>query len=304
MPSHSELISRGKQALVEKDASGAVTAFRAALEQKPHDANTLLLLAQALERDEQLPQAQKAWLACAARVRSPTMPLERALALSLRRKNLDATRKLLGSIVEQYPKLLTFKAQLARFELGRANVGACLELALALLDEAEAANDTLHRAEANLIAGLAFLLSSKPTSAEKHLLAARELKPDAVEPWLALASLRALKKDRVRAEQILTEAVRKFPKEFGPANDLALLYVKSTDPEKRKQAIPLFEKAALNAPNDKDVYLNLAIAWHPHDRARAKWCAQKAMLSPRASTQKEAKRLIELIDARTPGAQA
>jgi Tfp pilus assembly protein PilF len=81
---------------------------------------------------------------------------------------------------------------------------------LALIDDALAANDVLHQAEGNLVAGLAFLLGSKPTYAEKHLMQARELKPDAVEPWLALASLRAHKKDRARAEQILSEAVRRF----------------------------------------------------------------------------------------------
>lgn len=297
MPSHQEWVSLGKKALGEQDASAAVSAFRAALELKPDDANTLLLLAQALERDEQLPQAQKAWLWCASRVRSPTMPLQRALAISLRRKNVEATRKLLLSITAEYPRLLTFKAQLARLELARAQVDACVEVALALIDDAVAVNDVLHQAEGNLIAGLAFLMGSKPTYAEKHLLQARELKPDAVEPWLALASLRSLKKDVVRAEQLLTEAVRKFPAEFGPANDLALLYLKSKDATKRQQAIPLFERAALNAPDNKDVYLNLAVAWYPQNRERARWCAQKAMLSTRPSTRAEAKRLIALVDA-------
>jgi len=75
MPSHQELIALGKKALGDQNAKEAISALRAALEQKPDDANTLLLLAQALERDEQLPQAQKAWLWCASRVRSPTMPL-------------------------------------------------------------------------------------------------------------------------------------------------------------------------------------------------------------------------------------
>lgn len=297
MPSHQELIALGKKALRAEDAHAAVDAFRKALEQKPDDANTLLLLAQALERDEQLPQAQKAWLWCASRVPSPTTPLQRALAVSLRRKNVEATHKLLQSITTEYPGLLTFKAQLARLELGRGHIDACLELALALIDEAVAANDVLHHAEGNLLAGLGFLLGSKPTYAEKHLMLARELKPDSVEPWLALASLRSRKKDRVRAEQILSEAVRKFPKEFGPANDLALLYLKSKDAEKRQQAIPLFERAALNAPDNKDVYLNLAMAWYPQNRERAKWCAQKAMLSSRPTTRAEAKRLLGLIDA-------
>ncbi len=201
MPSRRELIALGKQALVDQDANAAVGAFRAALSEKPDDANTLLLLAQALERDGQLPQAQKAWLWLASHVRSPAMPLQRALAISLRRKNLEATRKLLLSITAEYPAQLTFKAQLARLDLGRAELEACLAVALALIDDAVAANDVLHQAEGNLIAGLAFLMASKPTYAEKHLLQARELKPDAVEPWLALASLRSLKKDRVRAEQ-------------------------------------------------------------------------------------------------------
>jgi Tfp pilus assembly protein PilF len=210
MPSHQELMALGKKALGAGDAKAAIGALRSALEQKPEDPNTLLLLAQALERDEQLPQAQKAWLWCASRVRSPTMPLQRALAISLRRKNVEATHKLLSSITREYPALLTFKAQLARLELARGQVDACLELALALIDDALAANDVLHQAEGNLVAGLAFLLGSKPTYAEKHLMQARELKPDAVEPWLALASLRAHKKDRARAEQILSEAVRRF----------------------------------------------------------------------------------------------
>ncbi len=73
--------------------------------------------------------------------------------------------------------------------------------------------------------------------------------------------------------------------------------MKSKDAQKREQAIPLFERAALNAPDNKDVYLNLAMAWYPKDRSRAKWCAQKAMLSTRPTTRSEAKRLLGLIDA-------
>lgn len=297
MASHQDLVSRGKKALTGGQPRAAVDALRAALEQKPDDPNTVLLLAQALERDGQLPQAQKAFLWCASRTRSPLIPLERAVAVSLGRKDTASTRKLLLSIIEQYPKLLTFQARLARLELARGELDASRERALALIDEAVAAKDVLHEAEGSLIAGLTFLMSSKPTPAEMHLLRARELKPDVVEPWLALATLRSLKKDPFRAEQILTEAVSRFPKEFGPANNLGLLLLKSRNPEKRKQAIPLLERAALNAPDELDVYLNLAIAWYPVDRQRAGWCAKKAMGSTRASTRREAKRLLDLATA-------
>jgi Flp pilus assembly protein TadD len=295
MPPTHELVAAGRKALAARDGRAAVTALKAALAQSPRDPSIALLLAQALERDGQFVQAQKAWLWVASQVRAPLKPLRRAVALSLRRGDLDATAKLLRSITQQYPRLLTFRVELARLELGRGQANACREVALQLVDEAQAAGDPSLQAEGHLLAGLASVLGSKLTFAEKHLLQARDLAPDVVEPWLALASVRVLKKDRLRAEQLLLEAVQRFPKAFGPANNLGLLYLKTRDRQRRQKAIPLLERAALNAPQNKDVYLNLALAWYPRDAARARWCAQKALLSKRPATQRAARRLLTLL---------
>ncbi|MCU0697141.1 MAG: tetratricopeptide repeat protein [Myxococcaceae bacterium] len=294
-PRFASEFERGTEALKAKDFTAAIHHLEAAASTDATNANGLLRLAQAYEASKQFDLAFKTYLKCSRHAPRPGLPLTKALDMLCRQSRFEEAAGVMRQLVSALPTALPIYVKLARVELGLGQPAKARDTALALVREATRAGHEPLVAEGHLLAGLALLLSSRATEAEKHLLEARQRAPGSAEAWVALAKLRELKKDRIKAEAILREAVARLPRAFAPANELGLLLMRSRSAKRHTEAIRFLEKAALNQPANRDVYLNLALAWYPSNKERAHWCARQAMHSRSQATRAEARRLLEKL---------
>lgn len=150
-------------------------------------------------------------------------------------------------------------------------------------------------AEGAYLEGLISLLSGKGLAADKHLTEARKLAPGSLEPLIALARVKSMLHDDAAAEQILEDALKRFPADAGPAKDLTVLWLRQPGKPKQAQARTVLAAAAKKHPDDLELQLNLALAWADQDKARARKHAQSAAASKSPDVSGQAQKLIAAL---------
>lgn len=141
--------------------------------------------------------------------------------------------------------------------------------------------------------GIAMLTWGKPEESRDILRQALALAPQSWEVRQALAQVLRLLNDDAGALPLLEEASKSAPAEPGIANDLALIYLTKGEWERAAKAL---EPALAVQPNDPGMNLNMALALHSLDPARAVEHAKKAQASPEPGIRDQAVRLVAKLE--------
>lgn len=267
----------------------AARAFVKAIRADPRNPHAVTYLGMALLRRGDKARALKCFQRAATMAPRETLPLQLASQVLLQQGHVGQAQAQLVEALRRAPKKARLHEEFIKLCLFTGAMKPAMKsaLELRLLEPKNPNGVYLH--------GLVMLLSGKVDEARRLFKESVEQTPKSWEAKLGLAKALQLGEnpDAEAARKLLEEAVALAPAEPGPANDLAVLYLRK--PQTVPQARELLGRVLAKHPEDAGTNLNMALALLSSDKKSAAQHAQKARGSTDPKVREQAERLLKQV---------